>query len=282
VITAADRWRDVAPMLWSYDPRDGDPRPGPRSWEWPRYGRLTSGIRRTNVWLAASGDHYPESLATSENRTVLRDENGRPARELNPSKRQPMQYVSPQAAIYFSDLLSCRLPTNSEWKAAYRVHGGDHWNLRDHTFKVLQRWLQTPSAADRYMPDLGIFMSANEKPTAGIWSESKVMAGAQSSDREYDDGALWFREVAPAGMNVFNHLVGNVAEMTLENAHVYTIGGSALSPPTRPIDQELEIPNWKGGNKGYSDVGFRLAFSAPASARQQLLAALEKQSYLLP
>src|SRR6185295_1888143 len=104
VITAADRWRDVAPMLWSYDPRDGDPRPGPRSWEWPRYGKLTSGIRRTNVWLAGSGDHYPETLATAENRTVLKDENGRPSRELNPSKRQPMQYVSPDAAVYFSDL----------------------------------------------------------------------------------------------------------------------------------------------------------------------------------
>jgi hypothetical protein len=282
VITAADRWREVAPMLWSYDPRDGDPRPGPRSWEWPRYGRLTSGIRRTNVWLAGGGDHYPESLATAENRTVLKDENGKPARELNPSKRQPMQYVSPEAAIYFCDLLSCRLPTSGEWKSAYRLHAGDHWNLRDRTFKMLQRWLYGPSVAERFMPDLGIFMSAGEKPTAEVWMESKVLAPPAQSDREYNDGALWFREVSSGGANNFNHLVGNVAEMTLENGHLYTIGGSALSPPTRPIDQELEIPNWKGGNKGYSDVGFRLAFSGPANPRQYLLAALQKQAYLLP
>ena len=110
---------------------------------------MTSGIRRTNVWLAGSGDHYPETLATSENRTVLKDENGRPSRELNPSKHQPMQYVSPEAAIYFCDMLSCRLPTSSEWKAAYREHAGDHWNLRDHTFKVLQRWVYGPSVAER-------------------------------------------------------------------------------------------------------------------------------------
>jgi len=232
--------------------------------------------------LAASGDHYPESLATAENRTVLKDENGRPSRELNPSKRQPMQYVSPEAAIYFCDLLCCRLPTSGEWKSAYRLHAGDHWNLRDRTFKILQRWLYVPSVAERFIPDLGIFTSASEKPTAEIWTESKVVAGATERDREYDDGVLWFKEVAPAGMNAFNHLVGNVAEMSLENGHLYTIGGSALSPPTRPFDQELEIPNWKGGNKGYSDVGFRMAFSGPANPRQQLMAVVEKQSYLLP
>ena len=112
--------------------------------------------------------------------------------------------------------------------------------------------------------------------------ESKLSARLAQSDREYDDGVLWFKEVAPAGMGVFNHLVGNVAEMTLENGHLFTIGGSALSPPTRAVDRELEIPNWRGGNKGYSDVGFRLAFSGPPGAKQQLLAVLEKQSYLMP
>jgi len=282
VITAADRWREVAPTLWSYDPRDGDPRPGPRSWEWPRYGRLTSGIRRTNVWLAGSGDHYPQTLATAENRTVLKDESGRPAKDLNPSKRQPMQYVSPEAAIYFCDLVSCRLPTSGEWKSAYRLYAGDHWNLRDRTFKVLQRWMYGPSVAERFMPDLGIFMSAGEKATAEIWLESKLSGRPTESDREYDDGVLWFREIAPAGMQVFNHLVGNVAEMTLENGHLSVIGGSALSPPTRPVDQELEIANWRSGNKGYSDIGFRMAFSGPPNARQVLVGAVEKQGYLLP
>jgi len=201
---------------------------------------------------------------------------------LNPSKRQPMQYVSPEAAIYFCDLLSCRLPTGGEWKSAYRLYAGDHWNLRDRTFKVLQKWLQGPSQAERYMPDLGIFMSAGEKSTAEIWRESKLYNRPANSDQEYDDGVLWFREVAPAGTQAFNHLVGNVAEMTLENGHLYVIGGSALSPPTRPVDQELEIANWRSGNKGYSDIGFRLAFSAPPTARQLLVGVVEKQAYLMP
>ncbi|HEV8604613.1 MAG TPA: SUMF1/EgtB/PvdO family nonheme iron enzyme [Tepidisphaeraceae bacterium] len=282
VITAAEKWRDVAPMLWSYDPRDGDPRPGPRSWEWPRYGKLTQGIRRTNVWLAGNSDHYPDTLATAENRMVLKDENGRPARDLNPSKRQPMQYVSPEAAIYFCDLLGCRLPTPAEWKAAYRVYAKDNWNLRDRTFKILQRWTYGPSVADRFMPDLGIFMPAGEKPTPEIWPESKLLNRPAESDREYSDGVLWFRDVAPAGMQAFNHLVGNVAEMTFENGHLFTIGGSALSPPTRAIDRECEIPNWRSGNKGYSDIGFRLAFPAPPNPSQQLQAILEKQPYLTP
>jgi hypothetical protein len=270
VITAANRWRDVAQMMWSYGSR-GDPRLGPRSWEWPKYG---PGIWKTKYWLAESGEHYPPSLATADNRAVLKDKNGLPARELNPSKRQPMQYVSPQAANYFCDLLSCRLPTSGEWKAAYRLYANDHPNLRDKTFKTFQRW--------NYMPDLGNFISAGEKQTTEIWAESKVSSRGPDNDLEYDDGALWFTEVAPAGMRVFNHLVGNVAEMTLENGNLYVIGGSALSPPTRAVNRECEMLGWRGGNKGYSDVGFRLAFSGPANARQQLIAALEKQTYLLP
>jgi hypothetical protein len=216
---------------------------------------------------------------------VLRDESGRPSRELNPSKRQPMQYVAPEAAIYFAqELLACRLPTPGEWKAAYRLHARDNWNLRDRTFKVLQRWTYGPSVAERFMPDLGIFITANEKLTPEIWMESKLMARPPTavSDREYDDRALWFREVAPAGMGAFNHLVGNVAEMVYENGKLYTIGASALSPPSRPIDREVEIPNWRAGNKGYSDIGFRLAFPAPPNPTQQLLALLEKQTYLAP
>jgi hypothetical protein len=280
VITASNKWGDVGRMLWSYDPRD-DPRPGPRSWEWPRYGRRTEGIRRTNYWLTGSSDHYPESLATIDNRMVLRDESGRQARDLNPSKRQPMQYVSPDAAIYFSKLLECRLPTPAEWKAAYRLHARDNWNLRDRTFKTLQRWLSRPSNADRYMPDLGIFMIATDKPTPEIWMESRLFnKPAGGVDREYDDKVLWFREVTPASQQNFANLVGNVAEMTYDNGKLYAIGGSALSPPSRPIDQEIEIPNWRTGNKGYSDVGFRLAFPAPPNPTQQLLALLEKQSYL--
>ena len=65
------------------------------AWWRLRYG---AGIWKTKYWLADSGDHYPPSLATEGNRKVLKDKNGQPAWELNPSKRQPMQYVSPQAA----------------------------------------------------------------------------------------------------------------------------------------------------------------------------------------
>jgi len=132
------------------------------------------------------------------------------------------------------------------------------------------------------VPDLGNFISAGEKPTTQIWTESKVLNRGAESDFEYGDGVLWFTEVAPGGSAVFNHLVGNVAEMTLENGHLYVIGGSALSPPTRAVDQELEIPNWRTGNKGYSDIGFRMAFSGPASARQLLAGVVEKQPYLMP
>jgi len=35
---------------------------------------------------------------------------------------------------------------------------------------------------------------------------------------------------------------------------MYVIGGSALSPPTRPIDQAFEIPDWRGQNQGLEPI----------------------------
>lgn len=62
------------------------------------------------------------------------------------------------------------------------------------------------------------------------------------------------------------------------------IGGSALSPPevdpgtAYPLDP---LKDGIGKNKGFSDVGFRLAFSQPnLSPRQRLLSAIKSLKYL--
>ena len=109
-------------MLFEYDPNRGDPRPGPRAWEWPRYGRSPD-ITWSRVWLGdefipRGVQHYPKEIADWYNRTQIGNERGERAPELNPSRRQPMQYVSAKAAMLAASLAGCRLPTASEWTAS--------------------------------------------------------------------------------------------------------------------------------------------------------------------
>jgi hypothetical protein len=81
---------------------------------------------------------------------------------------------------------------------------------------------------------------------------------------------LWFRE-APSGAAVFVDLVGNVAEFVTDDAgkQVYVIGGSALSPPTRELGKAFAVAADQASG-GFSDVGFRLAFSEPARGTEKL------------
>ena len=56
------------------------------------------------------------------------------------------------------------------------------------------------------------------------------------------------------------------------------IGGSALSPPDIPLETPLPLAH---ADIGYSDVGLRLAFTAPARSLAERLAwVLSGQRYL--
>lgn len=277
-VSALDKWRDMAEMLWVYDPREGDPRLGPRTWEWSRYRRPSQGPRRTMVWLAGQGDHYPPQLAVSNDSSVLRDADGHAAPLLNPSKRQPMQYVSPRAAIYFARLMGCRLQTTAEWKAAYAQFGCSRPNLRDHTWKIQARWASGSPSTSAYYPDGGIFLPSPLKPASAVWSDQA--AGGRRGDLDYDDECLWFVEVFTQTQAVFNHLVGNVAEYAMDDTRMFVIGGSAMSPPSMAPDKPLELVDWPD-SRGFSDVGMRLAFTAPAHDLASLKTALSRAGYLL-
>lgn len=298
VTTAGDRWTTMSRLLWQYSPRQPDPRTGPRTWEWPRYGRPTLGFRRTIVWLESAGDHYPPELSTPENRTVLRDPDGRPSRDLNPSRHAPIQYVSPDAVIYFASLLGCRLPTPAEWRAALRQDSTAQQtvrvkpNLRDRTWRAQYQWATASAARTALSPGLGMFRPADEKLTDAIWQSDPLAGGAAAADSEnsgepYDDGVLWFSDVHQATVDgpaaSFSHLIGNVAEYVVDHGRVYVIGASALSPPPqiRPVDKAVEVPAWQT-SPGYSDVGFRLAFPAPTGPIERLRLALKDQKFLTP
>ncbi len=85
---------------------------GPRAWQWSP--RRDAGIVRSLVWLSsewvpAGADDYPESLGGEFNRATLRPLHGESAEAMSPSRRQPMQQVSADAAQYVANVAGCRL-----------------------------------------------------------------------------------------------------------------------------------------------------------------------------
>ena len=188
--------------------------------------------------------------------------------------------------MYVASLAGCRLPTPAEWRAAYdsfekSVPTAD-WNLRDETWQQQQRHVAAAAAdgsaraANGHtvpMPDDGIYLPPEPKAATG--AEAKALARR--------DGTLFFRPADGPGGATFRQLVGNVAELVCEAsepfeqlkdrrplgikafaaeaaAALFVVGGSALSPPEAPRDVPLPV---KPG-AAYADVGFRLAFTAPA------------------
>ena len=100
-------------------------------------------------------------------------------------------------------------------------------------------------------------------------------------------------------------LIGNVAEYVLgsvpgrdaleersadavaeylgsEAAQVFVIGGSALSPPAIAVDHPHPV-DLSDAAHGYSDVGFRLAFTSPTeTTAEQIMNLAQQQPYLPP
>jgi formylglycine-generating enzyme required for sulfatase activity len=249
------------------------------------------------LWLASESDNdFPIELrARRFNRMLLSDAAGG-----NPSEQHPMQQISAQAALWFAGLCGCRLPTSQEWAAAYQLYEKkgtpDQWNLRDRTWELQRGYVSAAFAAlqPAQWPDEGIF-----RPE-GL----PLPTGRDARSRSDSDGTLFFRPVALSGGSVFHHLVGNVAEYLCDAPEQFdglkdkrspqsvrsfaeqaaqnlaVIGGSALAPPEVPVDKPLPLTH---PDQGYADVGFRLAFTAPAkSLSEQVKWALQGQSYLWP
>jgi len=295
IVDAAGEWRQCRQLAWAYLPGQRDPRRGPRSWEWTdgRDARLAP----PQLWLTTDQDNdfAVELRAERFNRMVLGDAAGG-----MPSERQPMQHVSAEVALWFAGLCGCRLPTAGEWQAAYRQFEkdtpGDRWNLRDSTWELQRAYVASARAAGVLLPwpDEGAF-----RPEDGFAS-----AGQDGHSRPESDGTLFFRAADASGGTVFHHLVGNVAQYVCNASEafealpgrpspqaiaefagqargsLYVIGASALSAPELPVDVPLPLPH---ADQGYSDVGFRLAFTAPPrSLGEQLERALQGQTYIWP
>jgi hypothetical protein len=217
-----------------------------------------------------------------------------------PNDKHPMNQISAQAALQFARLLNCRLPTAIEWKAAY----DEDTDWKDANLRGRNWWAQMKYLKDSYndladstspvWPGAGSFATKIlHKDSSG--KEPEAVAPPSEKDA---DGGLWFERV-DEGKHTFKHLVGNVMEFTCDNkdrqdkmAPVSALppglkssfgvaGGSALSPRSEG-NYQYGTPyplNPAYTTYRFSDVGFRLALSAPKlSLRDRILVQLLQSS----
>lgn len=263
-------WRELSPPV---DPRD-DAREGLRTWEWSMAPAPLPKVSAS--WLGASrltigGPAYPAGHAPKP-----------------PTASSPMQQIAPADALVLAAALGCRLPTVAEWTSAANLNAPGKANIRDATWRKQQEYVEQQMETGRYLPsaELGTF-------DAGA-------AAASKSAAEVDDGVLWLSPVdaaigddASPRAGEFVHLLGNVSEfvvagLAIEDVKPTTaagaresvsaigdklrvIGGSALSPVTINPREPREIPAERL-YMGYSDVGLRLAFTAPGPGRAKSMA----------
>ena len=222
-----------------------------------------------------------------------------------PAPAYPMQSLSVRAAVYASALIRCRLPTADEWRRAYTAilqgRAPASALLRGAAFNQQREYIRTGAGQDvaAPWPDLNISYAqdlnrVNEKAEDGT-SSSRV---------------LLFQPVE-SGDGPIHNLVGNVAEMVFSDKKKFddalargqlrtkadvekfvddswsgcaAIGGSSLSPSKVPVDKEYPIGSAGGDqDQGWSDLGFRLAFTATGKMPldRQASDALAKAAYLL-
>jgi len=268
-VTAAKAWKTMESMLAE--------RPeGPCAWHWTSADGERR-LRRAERWL--EGFRYAPNIP----RTL-------------PSENHPVQQVSPAAAIYFTWLLGCRLPRAAEWKAAAKAaSAGQRPNLRDQTWAKQQDFLRQLPGKPASWPDAGIFWP--------LGVPGKTGPAAQPLAPDDDDQTLWFQPVGSGERfthlvgNVAEFLLEMPADEQRTLAQevnsfpeevrgpflraallqkleknpnlVQVVGGSALSAPEvwdgkkNPFDTPRPVRERVAERRGFSDVGFRLAFTAP-------------------
>lgn len=237
-----------------------DTRPGPRSWVWGADEFGVPMVQPAPSWLSPTailaGVDFPPGHAPAK-----------------PNADSPMQHLRPAAAVFVANLIDCRLPTVEEWRALATAHSPDirpgQTNLRDLSWSAYRAHLAARAAAGRW----------TESPSAGSFTPAgSTLDNAAGDPVAWDDGCLFFGP-ATTEQGVVHHVWGNVAELvtvepwpTLANLEatlaqatdkaqdLRVVGGSSLShtdlDPRTPL--VLDVVD---ALDGFSDVGFRLAFS---------------------
>lgn len=238
---------------------------GARAWKWTRAAgggyRLSAG----SAWYDTRGNSavkfqanpaYPDVTPDPQKGVDTRVVKLPPGMGEEPSGAMPMQRVTARGAAGVCDIIGCRLPTESEWRAGLAMMGPHEpsavFNLRDQTFKREEDYI-------RPLRDGGtVSLDFHRLPDEGSYD---YVADKVGGTYPFNDGCLWFWTVTtgPSDRRLRN-MVGNVAEMvTTDGGRAYAaIGGSALSRIEDPIDRAVPIDE----TASYWDLGFRPAFSS--------------------
>jgi hypothetical protein len=287
VVEGADKWADVRGLtdMDSFFPADS--RKGPRvvNWTAPE-GKMTLSVPPRPDDTSGLGWHRPDGTQLMGKSIPYYPEGGAPAK--GPEVVDPVDFISPSAAAYVSRLLNCRLPNSTEWRAADTKYPTADPNLRDQTWANQHAYIRSIDEQSKHNANYPNQSMLKVKAISVLPAEQDKDPAVTSND-----GSLYFRPVTDGGEGkgadgsaVFHHLVGNVWEFVFENPdamnsspfpptkdgivklmgkgeQVRAIGGSAISPKEYPINSPAEF-RWDTSRVGFSDAGFRLAFSTGA------------------
>ncbi len=276
----------VGPSAWV---KFKDGLPALNTWKTPRGWNLDArGVLTTQSWMQSDSNmtaqlpgYAPGIEVPGQIAKVADAAGGEPQRD------HPMQEIPPYTLAYVARLAGCRFPTVAEWLAAHKKFDGGGTpsgsNLRDATFEKQRAHIKSARASvtrqDGFpWPDMGAF---------GATAVQKLPVGENAKSGQQSDGILWFTLTSSGGGERVHHLVGNVAELVVEdgpqfertpasaasnaiqdmlgNVKLGVIGGSALSAPELPIDRPIPL-EFEDITEGYSDIGCRLAFNAAGTA----------------
>ncbi len=217
-----------------------------------------------------------------------------------PQWNSPMQGVSPEAASVIASAMNCRLPSVDEWRASLATEGLSGSDTPPVGAQLRGRQWKKQFDATRAARAASVNLSF---PQDGSFTPA---GAAGPTSPEADDDILPIDEpsflMAPVDSGpgkVFKHLIGNVWEWVLVDTakfdrlgpddikpksinvaqEVRVIGGSSLSSPSTSRTQPHTAITARAAG-GFSDVGFRVAFSSERGMPKQVLASQAEETIL--
>ena len=225
-----------------------------------------------------------------------------------PSLEFPTTSISSSTASQLARSINCRLPTVEEWTAALdderKAAGGNlaatPWILRGEAWAnycaelsvKLTKAKDSPAELDRlsdvdpknwqwfgstdarFLNIASVWDRALNGPAGGAaWNEKTILFSVEPNPAQSQTQAPGHR---------FYHLIGNAAEIVTalnDTSKFFVIGGSAFSPPEMPYDKPQPVTS---PDDQWSDVGFRLAISAPIKPMRDRLAKLIQDPPFIP
>jgi hypothetical protein len=161
---------------------------------------------------------------------------------------EPLNFVDAKVARRFAAALGCRLPTPGEWRTISTLLGrSGAENRSDPEFeKALD---EIARVAKLHSPGglRELFIARGEPTGRSDPADSRALLASVGDDR-FAQGPLW-------------HWRGNVAEWVEDGAATYVAGGSLASSFGTGASADLPRQVERAASeRGYADVGFRLAF----------------------